>query len=100
MGAGDAGEVSGDYWGERIRIRMMKLYWTKERPTEEGHYWYRQLGGPANVVHVIQALNGRVSWTLPPFEPNLESGGEWAGPIPEPEERLAPAVKGAAMTPK
>lgn len=55
---------------------MTRPVWSKERPTVPGFWWLRPKGKPARIVRVtkktMQSLYG--------------IGGEWAGPIAEPEE--------------
>ena len=51
------------------------LYWREEPPKEPGWYWHSQ---PPHFGVVIEYFD--------PDE-NTPSGAQWAGPIPEPEER-------------
>ena len=83
---------------EAVRIQAIeawnalprRLRWTKERPTEEGVYWYRdEFLTPFTLTRVfrdrekkMKVYGVRIIGTL-----NLyEMPGEWAGPIPEPVE--------------
>ena len=52
-----------------------RLRWSKEPPKEPGWYWHSQ---PPHFGVVIEYFD--------PDE-NTPSGAQWAGPIPEPEER-------------
>lgn len=57
------------------------MKWTKERPTVEGWYWYRDDNRAAQIVGVGKRagfMDGKV------VELD-ELSGEWAGPIPPPE---------------
>jgi len=59
--------------------------WSTERPTVEGHYWWRHeayAGGP-HVYWLVERLGKLVdSYT----SEELPAGGEWAGPLPLPRE--------------
>ena len=64
-----------------------RLRWTKEKPTKNGWYWWRTGGGCnlRGIVSVcietdIMVLAGGIYKYL------SQTTGEWAGPIPEPEE--------------
>ena len=77
------------------------MIWTSKPPTKEGYYWWRP---EKNIVPVIKLLIWEgCHFELEPNAPNkllvLDWGGEfvrdndvyawrgeWAGPIPEPEE--------------
>jgi hypothetical protein len=67
----------------RLNVMGAQLRWTKELPKVDGWYWWRFAAGGRRPIfrHV---LNGQ---TTPVFEVwgILLGGGEWAGPIPEPE---------------
>ena len=72
------------------------LKWTKEKPTESGWYWWRF--EKKNVPHMVYVVwentmrpveNDRLLILYPNSNKEFEvetRGGEWAGPIPEPEE--------------
>ena len=75
------------------------MTWTTDFPTEEGYYWH--LGQPGAIAKIVLVVNhGRLvvyrSSTHGYVEglkgvrrgvdvPVEQYGGEWAGPIPEPE---------------
>ena len=78
------------------------LTWTSEPPTESGYYWYRR--GKGFIPQIVYLLWEGCFFELKPKEPNrllvmhwaeneIDRSydtkvcvGEWAGPIPEPEE--------------
>ena len=63
--------------------RAMK--WTKERPTESGWYWFRDTTfGVTSVLEV--KIHRDKSIRIGPCYDGEITRGEWAGPIPEPEE--------------
>lgn len=57
---------------EELKTRVMR--WSKEPPTKPGWYWHLQ---PPHFGMVIEFFD--------PDE-NTSTTGQWAGPIPEPEE--------------
>ena len=60
-----------------------RLRWTKEKPTEKGWYWLKEEGRHAVVK---MTAGGMIS---EPYVRHVNDvDGEWAGPIPEPEEPL------------
>lgn len=77
-----------------------RLRWTKETPTKPGWYWFRNTN--QRDVHVVCiayewdehmvdlelvawfALEPPYNWHSPHIVARMD--GEWAGPIPEPEE--------------
>jgi hypothetical protein len=65
---------------------MSELIWTKERPKEPGWYWWRgDWYGPE--VLQVYLLNGPDTDQLAIDETEIERhDGEWAGPIPLPQE--------------
>ena len=76
---------------ERDTTMVGKMTWTPNKPTQPGWYWYR-FKGNSSWLEVREILEGGF-WST-----EDESGcteyinvnelhGEWAGPIPEPEER-------------
>ena len=59
------------------------MKWTKERPTKTGYYWYFDVADP----QICFIDDGRVYFTGDEVSDDVEVlGGEWAGPIPEPED--------------
>ena len=75
---------------------MSTLHWTTQPPTEPGYYWWRaeQIDPrwPEIVeinrfvdIHGTPFLGGYVAGSARRRHIN-EMTGEWAGPIPEPEE--------------
>ena len=56
-------------------------YWTKKKPTKPGWYWKRDRNGD-EIVQVRDYVGELciLNWALP-------NNVEWAGPIPEPEEK-------------
>lgn len=52
------------------------LQWTKTPPIEAGFYFYRNVFGCVQILHVFE---GQLAACR-------ERPGEWAGPIPEPGE--------------
>jgi len=64
------------------------LIWTKEKPVKAGWYWFREIGDIVSIVKVREdkgILYTQSSVWYAPFMVR-DSGGEWAGPIPEPRE--------------
>ena len=64
------------------------MKWTTEQPTVPGWYWHRMTDG-LTWMEQIEVLDGRlVVIEDHPYGPQPVAGctGEWAGPIPEPEE--------------
>jgi hypothetical protein len=64
------------------------MRWTNIKPTQEGWYWYRTVSRLGNHCAKIEfdennKLHARIM-CADYFIDNLD--GEWAGPIPEPEE--------------
>lgn len=63
----------------------MNVKWSKETPTQPGWYWYRISKGSYPIIERYDmAAHGLALWEngrILPISP-----GEWAGPIPEPEE--------------
>ena len=58
--------------------------WTREHPSVPGWYWWRQSReSDPSVVHLFVDYEGL--WIADPGFV-MRTGGEWAGPIPEPEE--------------
>ncbi|WP_413935987.1 hypothetical protein [Nitrospira sp. BLG_1] len=72
---------------------MDRLVWTRERPTVPGWYWYRDMTTVPRVVSLIQDGYGLVVYGIEEYCNRLyEVRGEWAGPIPPPEEPCDEAV--------
>ena len=66
-----------------------RLRWTKEKPTTCDFYWYRSEGGSIEIGIVYADVIGNLCIHFAgEEEPHLLElvDGEWAGPIPEPEE--------------
>ena len=63
-----------------------RLRWTKEKPTAPGWYWFRsgEQGFPRFIVFIKGFSKRGLLLTSGNKRCYLE--GEWAGPIPEPEE--------------
>lgn len=67
---------------------LKPLVWTKERPKENGYYWFRLGDGyEAHVDHIREYPEG--FFDVDTLQMVADKGGEWAGPIPKPE-KLAP----------
>lgn len=65
------------------------MKWTTEKPTAPGWYWYRSIVCEVTrYTRVVEVFpNGKVSdGSLFPMDHVDKFNGEWAGPIPEPEE--------------
>lgn len=66
---------------------MARLAWTRERPTVPGWYWYRDRSIVPRVVSLTQDGYGLVAYGIEEYCNRLyEVRGEWAGPLPHPEE--------------
>lgn len=63
---------------------MTDLRWTRETPTEPGWYWMRRGSGYPDPQVVL--LDFDCFWVVGVDESFPLRDGEWAGPIPEPEE--------------
>lgn len=68
--------------------RPATIAWTRERPTEPGHYWMR--GGWSPYLEIVRVeiypkLANPVMVVWGDKFPGTPIGAEWAGPIPEPE---------------
>lgn len=68
---------------------MPNLTWTRERPTAPGWYWWREKihTCPDWIVRVVEIIEYPIG-TLYVMGHGLSTrlDGEWAGPIPQPEE--------------
>ena len=73
------------------------MKWTSETPSAPGVYYWRAGGGCAVKTVILEYVRGTTAFTkeLHMTYPKSECtavpyarfmGGEWAGPIPEPEE--------------
>lgn len=69
---------------------MTRLVWSKEKPTVPGWYWWRKKGTTERAIcQIEQPVNSKYLWVycVTGFRMELPSCfGEWAGPLPEPEE--------------
>ena len=72
------------------------MNWTKEIPKIEGGYWFRNLdafwNAPATVLMVRMAGDELVVDNCAIDKSNFYCKGEWAGPIPLPEEIQEPKL--------
>ena len=53
-----------------------RLRWSRITPTKHGVYWYRGDRSKKSIIAILDSDNGNQFYLH----------GEWAGPIPEPEE--------------
>jgi len=60
-----------------------RLRWTRERPTKEGWYWYKHDDGQRIIGRLF---HGGLHFPGGNFNSLKDMPGEWAGPIPVPEE--------------
>ena len=67
-------------WREYGAAIGQRLVWSKDRPTQPGHYWLRIATDPPHVVEVQSLPRGFVDDVHVEFIYGL-----WAGPIPEPD---------------
>ncbi len=72
---------------------MSTLHWTTQPPTQQGWWWHRTgkpaAGGrlPRGIPRVIEVWSAAGDYWANELEyPVRTLGGDWAGPIPEPEE--------------
>ena len=65
-----------------------RLRWTKERPTKTGFYWWRNTAFDSMATIVAVDIENRASIIIGSEKvvDFTKVSGEWAGPIPEPEE--------------
>ncbi len=61
------------------------MKWTTEKPTTPGWYWYKG-AGYSTTLYVYTANGGLFVEDHDYTGPVQGYPGEWAGPIPEPEE--------------
>lgn len=66
-----------------------RLRWTKENQTEPGWYWFRYPNGRKFVWHVSGDVVTSHKGVIMALDKVQILGGEWAGPIQEPEEATA-----------
>lgn len=60
-------------------VRRLRLTWTREKPTEQGWYFYRARNtGGVTVVYVIDGQTRLAEVAV--------LNGDWAGPLAMPEE--------------
>uniref|UniRef100_A0A6M3II34 Uncharacterized protein n=1 Tax=viral metagenome TaxID=1070528 RepID=A0A6M3II34_9ZZZZ len=77
----------GPFWKSKVwteaweRFRKATLTWTKDKPTKPGWYWYRGL-------YQVQSSIIYITPNIDIVNSLKGSKGEWAGPIPEPNEEL------------
>ena len=63
------------------------MTWTTETPTKKGYYWHRCVGERRASIVWVFYWDGALRMTLGgDFLKIVDVGGQWAGPIPEPEE--------------
>lgn len=68
---------------------MTPLRWTREKPTEQGWYWWRSSSCEEGMPIEVKALSlGRLIALLPNENKLLDglTDGDWAGPLAPPEE--------------
>ncbi len=70
---------------------MPELRWTNEKPTTPGWYWWRLLYSQDIIVELRLGggVNAKQLWVLDYLDiarPLKDVGGQWAGPIEEPQE--------------
>lgn len=66
------------------------MIWTTEKPTKPGWYWWRREKGfiPSFLHVTTDHLKGTGFFIVGAYTVRFQNiGGEWAGPIPEPEEQ-------------
>lgn len=66
---------------------MSKMIWTTQKPEKPGYWWHRAEYEKPGVLKVYRIndelkIEAGVGFKLL----SLVEGGEWAGPLPEPEE--------------
>lgn len=66
------------------------MEWTKEKPKEDGWYWYKDEDfGPSVICVGWQSMDSLII-TYPEYADYLpdfgDANGEWYGPIEEPED--------------
>ena len=79
-------EAGGPTWtAEAWNDLPRRLRWAKEPPKEPGWYWWRWCRG-AELVPLYVRDGLIVEYPHQSLVRVVDLGGEWAGPIPEPEE--------------
>jgi len=74
--------LAADRWNGMPR----HLKWTKEKPTKDGYYWYKDKI-TMQMIAFVDASTEAVEFFVFPEETCLDAlDGEWAGPIQEPME--------------
>ena len=68
-----------------------RLKWTKEKPTIAGFYWWRLEEGCYQHIRKVVYVGYTKRWIVSMYNSDVfenldDNDGEWAGPIPEPEE--------------
>ena len=79
--------LAADRWNGLPR----RLRWTKKKPTQEGYYWYKDKQ-TSQIIALITTLDNELIVHAANRYANypvrmVDLNGEWAGPIPEPEEK-------------
>ena len=62
------------------------MKWTKDSPVEPGWYWWRVKRDDAEVIRVVTHDAGLRLQSEFYNDLVTKCAGEWAGPIPEPQE--------------
>ena len=74
--------LAADRWNGLPR----RLKWTREKPTKNGWYWWRT-GGDCNLRGIVSVcIETDIMVLAGSYKYLSQTTGEWAGPIPEPEE--------------
>jgi len=67
------------------------LTWTREKPTKDGWYWYKEYGNKASLwnLDTSREYGLWLKWYYGGTVRDTEAmNGTWSGPIPEPEEKI------------
>ena len=67
-----------------IELKPCPLSWTTAKPTQDGGYCYRRHAGEKLLAHIDDEMVTLLD--MPGQEHVSFFDGEWAGPIPEPQE--------------
>jgi len=63
-----------------------RLKWTREKPTKDGWYWWRT-GGDCNLRGIVSVcIETDIMVLAGNYKYLSQTTGEWAGPIPVPED--------------
>jgi len=66
------------------------MNWTKEKPTKQGYYWWRQYPSTKPRIAKVWGYDGEceyVAWMGTDNDSNLiDTEGEWFGPIEPPSD--------------